>query len=1485
MLSFKRRQILPKLLAVSPRPRPSSRKTLAIETLDDRIIPADILVTTTADSLDEPGAVSLRDAIRYVNGFNEQNNVTVPAGTYTLSRTGNEDAALTGDLDILSTGGTISIWGAGAGQTIIDAAGIDRVFDVHPGARLFIMNATIRGGLADNGGGFHARGQIGLANCVVTGNTARLRGGAVDVNELNIQMSAQNTLFENNFAGTSATSTGLGGAINNGGGMIQINDSVFRNNRTGTLGSGGAVYNQSGGFIAITSNFEQNRSGMGGAIATADGRLNIVESTLTGNKAEFSGATAAPMGGAVYGTGEIYIERSTLTLNEATGGGRGGAVANRGQMEVTNSTITGNKAGADVASGAGAGIYNSGPKLWLINSTVTQNKTLGGGWGDGVLNNALAANFSILNTIVAQNGFIPGNNGPDTYGNFTSWGGNLIGVQAGSGGWNSSDQVGTYFAPLDPRLGPLQNNGGPTATHALRLGSLAIDRGINHFYLANTGGVDQRNLKRVINNIPDVGAYELQPRSNGAPVGNPDAYEVNEDGLLTANSVLANDTDPDGDILDAELVAGVAHGQLTLNINGSFTYRPAANFHGTDSFTYRAFDGALRSELTTVTITINSVNDAPVANNNSYSTDEDTTLNVPVPGTTGILGNDTDADGDTLTAELVSGPSRGTLTLNENGSFTYTPGENFNGTDSFTYKAFDGAARSASAATVTLTVRAVNDAPIATQGLEFSTMEEQALNAKVTATDVDGDALTFTVDSAPTWGTLNLNSNGNFTYTPFVNFRSGDTFRFKVSDGQLSDTARVVITVQNVNDAPVAYGVNIYMDEDTFVTDRVFDAQDIDGDALRYTVLPNENPGEFTYSSTAGKFNYRPPADFNGTVVYYYKANDGQLDSNESTVTFHVSAVNDAPVAASGSASTDEDTALSGQVSAADVDGDSLTYSSVDQPDHGKLEFADDGIYTYTPNLNFNGTDSFTFRASDGNAESNVATISISVQPVNDAPVAASGSASTDEDTALTGQVTATDVDSSSLIYSAVDLPANGTLVFGDDGAYIYTPNLNYNGTDSFTFKASDGSLDSNVATIDITVRPINDAPVTRAGADAAIDEGGTASFDGRGSFDVDGDSLTYFWEFGDGATATGPTASHRYPESGEYTISLTVSDGAASSTDTLTLTVRNLAPVASVGGPTSAVPGQSVAFNFSASDPSPGDTAAGFTYQIAWGDGQTESASGSATGVTRSHIYTSTGNHTVSVTATDRNGGTSAPATRGIAVTAANLQNGTLFVGGTTSDDTIDIRPMNSSGGLAVKVNGLTVGNLTPTADITVYGLGGADNIVVASAKIGKTTYSVGRPIYLFGEDGSDTLSVAGAAAGAVVIGGAGADSLTGGSGDDLLIGGAGADTVRAGSGEDIVIGAGTDFDNDLAALRAIRSEWVRSDVTFATRVAHLRGSAGGLNGTRFLTATTIDEDAIRDTLYGEGGTDWFFAKTTGTSALTDLLQDDKNNETFTLL
>ena len=275
-----------------------------------------------------------------------------------------------------------------------------------------------------------------------------------------------------------------------------------------------------------------------------------------------------------------------------------------------------------------------------------------------------------------------------------------------------------------------------------------------------------------------------------------DTYTVAEDTTLNiaAPGVLSNDTDVDGNSLTVIKVSDPANGTLTLNTNGSFTYIPAANWNGADSFTYVANDGTEDSNIATVSITVAPVNDPPVAADDSYATAEDTPLTIIVPG---VLGNDTDADGDPLTAVNVSDPAHGSLTLNSDGSFTYIPAANWNGPDSFTYRANDGLANS-NTATVSLTINSVNDAPVAVDDTA-QTIEGVAVTVSVLAndSDVDADTLSVSAVSTPGHGTAVI-SDGATTviYTPGSGYSGPDSFTYTVTDGQGGTaTATVSVTV------------------------------------------------------------------------------------------------------------------------------------------------------------------------------------------------------------------------------------------------------------------------------------------------------------------------------------------------------------------------------------------------------------------------------------------------------------------------------------------------------------------------------------------------------------------------------------------------------------------------------------------------------------------------------------------------------------------
>src|SRR5207302_1900217 len=353
---------------------------------------------------------------------------------------------------------------------------------------------------------------------------------------------------------------------------------------------------------------------------------------------------------------------------------------------------------------------------------------------------------------------------------------------------------------------------------------------------------------------------------------------------------------------------------------------------------------------------------------------------------------------------------------------TYTPAAGYFGPDNFTFKANDGTVDSA-AATVSITVVHVNHAPVA-NGQTVTTAEDTAKAIVLTATDADGDALTFSIVAGPLHGALS-GVAPNVTYTPAANYNGADSFTFKANDGTVdSSAATVSLTVTAVNDAPVATAQRVTTEEDTAKAIGLT-ASDVDGDTLTYAVVTA--PAHGTLSGVAPNLTYTPAAGYNGPDSFTFKANDGTVDSAAATVSLTVVHVNHAPVADAQAATTAEDTAKAIVLTASDIDGDALTFSIVAGPAHGALSGTAPTV-TYTPAANYNGPDSFTFKANDGTLNSNVATVTLTVTPVNDAPVATAQSVTTNQDTAKAITLTATDVDGDSLTYAGVTAPTHGTL-------------------------------------------------------------------------------------------------------------------------------------------------------------------------------------------------------------------------------------------------------------------------------------------------------------------------------------------------------------------------------------------------------------------------------------------------------------------------
>jgi hypothetical protein len=318
-----------------------------------------------------------------------------------------------------------------------------------------------------------------------------------------------------------------------------------------------------------------------------------------------------------------------------------------------------------------------------------------------------------------------------------------------------------------------------------------------------------------------------------------------------------------------------------------------------------------------------------------------------------------------------------------------------------------------------------------------------------------------------------------------------------------SAVKRFKITVTGENDAPVAGSQAVAAVEDTAKA-ITLGAYDAEASALTYTVV--RPPTKGTLSGTAPNLVYTPSTNANGADNFTYKVSDGTLESGVATVTIVVSAVNDLPVVSGQSVTTDEDAPVAITLSGSDVDGDTLTYTVVAGPTKGELTGTAPNL-VYVPNSDVSGTDSFTYKVNDGTADSGLATVSITVASVNDAPVAGTLSVKTDEDTATMITLQGFDPEGATLTYAVVRQPANG-VVSGEGASLEYMPNPDFNGTDSFTYKVSDGALDSSAVTVAITVASITDGPVALTQTVKAV-QGNSAAVTLK-AYDGDKDTLTY---------------------------------------------------------------------------------------------------------------------------------------------------------------------------------------------------------------------------------------------------------------------------------------------------------------------------------------------------------------------------------------
>jgi len=595
----------------------------------------------------------------------------------------------------------------------------------------------------------------------------------------------------------------------------------------------------------------------------------------------------------------------------------------------------------------------------------------------------------------------------------------------------------------------------------------------------------------------------VTPNPNRAPVVDDDQATTDED---TAVSIGLTGSDPDCDTLAWSIADAPAHGVLSGDAP-ALTYTPAPDFHGTDSFTWSVSDGELSSTVATVTITINPVNDSPVAHELSVVTVEDESVEITLTAD--------DADGDALAYSIGDSPTHGTL-LGSGSEYTYVPAPEFAGADQFSFIASDGAAQSAPAI-VTIEVRAVDDSPVA-QSQVVTTDEDEQLSITLSATD-DSDSLTYRIGSPPSHGALS-GDGAILTYTPDENFHGEDSFTFVASDGTTeSEPANVDIRVTPVNDAPVASTQQITLSEDGSVTITLV-ASDVDGDTLSMALtdvqptlgavsLANEvecvAAGAVMLCSR--QVSYVPTANLFGADAFSFTASDGTLAA-QAQIDINVLPVNDPPTAT--------DDSIEGVLEdAVDVEIDVLVNDSFG-PDQDEtlavVGFSDfsaggsarvsGGRVLYSPSANFNGSETFRYTISDGNGGSASAIVSVEVLAVNDPPTAIDDVYEIDEDSGvLTLDLLANDSadpdDSETLRIFYWRTPRLGSIALDQDtGLLLYTPMPNAHGVETFKYGIEDNDGKTAEALVTITLVSVNDPPTAVNDVVHMDEDGGSISVD-----------------------------------------------------------------------------------------------------------------------------------------------------------------------------------------------------------------------------------------------------------------------------------------------------------------------------------------------------------------------------------------------------
>jgi uncharacterized protein (TIGR03382 family) len=557
------------------------------------------------------------------------------------------------------------------------------------------------------------------------------------------------------------------------------------------------------------------------------------------------------------------------------------------------------------------------------------------------------------------------------------------------------------------------------------------------------------------------------------PLAVDDTTSVAEDGSVIV-TVLGNDTG----ILDTPLTVTITtppqHGTATVNPDNTITYTPAANYNGPDAFTYTVRDADNDSDLGAVAVTVTSVDDTPVASDDTATVAEDGNVLVDV------LANDTNLVDLPVTITAVSTPAHGTAVI-DGTQVRYTPAANYNGPDSFTYTLTDGNGTTATA-TVTVTVTGVDDAPTAVD--DTATVAEDGnvlVDVLANDTNLVDLPVAVTAVSTPAHGTAVIVGT-QVRYTPAADYSGPDSFTYTLTDGNgTTATATVDVTVTGVDDAPVAVADTATVAEDAAVTTAVLGNDTGLGDGPLVVTIAIEPSHGTVVVNGDGTLTYTPDPDYHGPDTYSYTVTDADGDPATAAVAVTVTSVDDVPLATADVAPVVEDTETPIDVLGNDTglgDGPIVVTITI-EPSHGTVVVNGDNTVTYTPDPDYVGPDTFSYTVTDADNQSSTAAVAVTVSDVDDVPTAADDTATVVEDTATLIDILGNDtgLGDGPIVVTFPTPPAHGTLTLEADNTVTYTPAPEYSGPDSFEYTVTDNDGQTSTATVSIAVTGVDDAP------------------------------------------------------------------------------------------------------------------------------------------------------------------------------------------------------------------------------------------------------------------------------------------------------------------------------------------------------------------------------------------------------------------------